>query len=59
MTDLRHDWAAVAAAQIINTCLYRDAPKHEVYADVQRILEAMLLVALIEMRCALSCPSEN
>jgi hypothetical protein len=53
-----HEWAAVTAAQILNLCV-RDAPKHEIFSDVQRVLETLLIVALMEMRETMLKPSEN
>jgi hypothetical protein len=57
--DKRREWAATAACQIVNTCLGQDAPRHIIYADIERILSALLLVALADMRAAMLRESDN
>ena len=40
--DKRREWAAAAACQIVNQCLGQDAPKHLIYAEVEKIVLAAL-----------------
>jgi hypothetical protein len=38
--DKRRAWAAAASAQIVNQCLDQDAPRHLIYAEVEKIILA-------------------
>jgi hypothetical protein len=57
--DKRREWAAAAACQIVNQCLGQDAPKHAIYADVEKIILTALRIAAAEMQHDMTEPSEN
>jgi hypothetical protein len=57
--DKRREWAATAACQIVNQCLCRDAPRHLIYAEVEKIILAALRMAAAEMMHDMTEPSEN
>jgi hypothetical protein len=57
--DKRRECAAAASAQIVNQCLGQDAPKHVIYAEVEKIVLAALRLAAAEMLNDLTEPRDN
>ena len=48
--DKRREWAAVAAAQIVNLHWSIDAPKHVLYFEIEKVILAALHMAAAEQR---------
>ena len=57
--DKQREWAAVAAAQIVNLHWSIDAPKHVIHSEIEKVVLAALCMAVAEMRSDMLKASEN